>query len=241
MLGEVGVAWRQFRGRDMAAGNLDDHFALLGELERVADQVDEDLPQARGIADDGAGRLRIVEVGEVEVLLRRARAEEVEHLLEAGDEVEADLLEFERAGLDLREVENLVDDGEQAVAALPDRLGEHRLLLGQVGVEQQAGHADHAVHRRADFVAHVGQEGRLGDVGRVGLLLRLLQFVVGLVECAGALDHAELDAVVGQLQFRLAQGDGAHLLHVLVAHDEEEDVLEEDPAGRARASGSRPG
>ena len=32
------------------------------------------------------------------------------------------------------------------------------LLIGQLGVERQLGHADDAVHRRADLVAHVGQE-----------------------------------------------------------------------------------
>ena len=42
-----------------------------------------------------------------------------------------------------------------------DRLGEIALLRRQVGVEQQPGHADDAVHRRADFVAHVRQEFRL--------------------------------------------------------------------------------
>ena len=35
-----------------------------------------------------------------------------------------------------------------------------------VGVEQQPGHADDAVHRRADLVAHVGQELRL-QAGRL--------------------------------------------------------------------------
>ena len=35
------------------------------------------------------------------------------------------------------------------------------LLVGQLRVEQQLGHADHAVHRRADLVAHVREERRL--------------------------------------------------------------------------------
>ena len=42
-----------------------------------------------------------------------------------------------------------------------DLLGEVALLVVESGVEQQLGHADHAVHRRADLVAHVGQERRL--------------------------------------------------------------------------------
>ena len=46
----------------------------------------------------------------------------------------------------------------------------------QVGVEQQAAHADHGVHRRADLVAHRRQERALGGVGllgEAGLLLEL--------------------------------------------------------------------
>ncbi len=35
------------------------------------------------------------------------------------------------------------------------------LLGSEAGAEQQAGHADHGVHRRADFVTHVGEKFRL--------------------------------------------------------------------------------
>ena len=45
------------------------------------------------------------------------------------------------------------------------------LLGGEVGVEHELGHADDAVHRRADLVAHVGQELALRAVGRLGGLL----------------------------------------------------------------------
>ena len=40
----------------------------------------------------------------------------------------------------------------------------------EVGVEHQLGHADDAVHRRADFVAHVRQKLALGPVGRLGFV-----------------------------------------------------------------------
>ena len=45
------------------------------------------------------------------------------------------------------------------------------LAVGQRRVEHQFGHADDGVHRRADLVAHVGQEIALGPVGRLGLLM----------------------------------------------------------------------
>ncbi len=49
-----------------------------------------------------------------------------------------------------------------SASALDRMVSEYSRCCGrQVGVEQQPGHADDAVHRRADFVAHVGEEFRL--------------------------------------------------------------------------------
>ena len=39
----------------------------------------------------------------------------------------------------------------------------------ELGPGQQLGHAEHAVHRRADLVAHIGEEFGLGAVGGFGL------------------------------------------------------------------------
>ena len=52
-----------------------------------------------------------------------------------------------------------------------DGLGEFALLGLQRRVEQQLRHADHAVHRRADLVTHVGEEVALRAAGgRLGFL-----------------------------------------------------------------------
>ena len=56
-----------------------------------------------------------------------------------------------------------------------DDLGELALLRRQLGAEQQAGHADHGVHRRPDLVAHRRQERALRLGRRLGLLARLLE------------------------------------------------------------------
>ena len=58
---------------------------------------------------------------------------------------------------------------------IADRLGEVALLGVERRVEQQAGHADDGVHRRADLVAHVRQERALGLVGRLGRGARFLR------------------------------------------------------------------
>ena len=57
------------------------------------------------------------------------------------------------------------------------------MLVGQIGIQQQFGHSNDAIHGGADLVRHVGQELALGPVGAlrldrhpVGLLDRLLEF-----------------------------------------------------------------
>jgi hypothetical protein len=78
------------------------------------------------------------------------------------------LLQAHCAGLNFGEVENVVDDHEQRLPARVDRLRIAPLLIAQRRVEQQCGHADDAIHRRPDFVAHRRQEVRLGAVRRFG-------------------------------------------------------------------------
>ena len=59
------------------------------------------------------------------------------------------------------------------------------LLRGERGVEDQLGHAEDRVHRRADLVAHVGEELALGAIRRLRGLARAHQVLVLLPELAG--------------------------------------------------------
>ncbi len=78
------------------------------------------------------------------------------------------MLEIDLAGLDLGEVQELVDQEQQGLAGGLHRIDIGGLLRGERGVEQQAAHADDAVERRADFMGRHGQEARLGAIGRIG-------------------------------------------------------------------------
>ena len=75
------------------------------------------------------------------------------------------------AGLDLRQVENIVDQMQQIFAVAPD---DHEIIVSvaaiDLGIHQQIGIAQDGGHGRADFVAHVGEELALGLVGHFGLL-----------------------------------------------------------------------
>src|SRR6185436_15593222 len=55
--------------------DLDHDFAALGELDRIADEVDQDLAKTADVADEHVGHLRPDAEGEFEMLLARAEAE----------------------------------------------------------------------------------------------------------------------------------------------------------------------
>src|SRR5690606_19878296 len=171
------------------------------ELHRVANQVGGDLAEAPDIADDAEWQVRIDPDDQFEVLFHDARGNEGRHVLDRLGEIERRVVEHQLAGVDLREVENVVDDRQQRIARLDDDIDEHGLALVELGAREQFGHAQHAVHRRADLVAHVGQEFRLGAVGGFGAHLggldrvpRFAQMLVRVMDLAHhRLEDAETD------------------------------------------------
>ena len=90
--------------------------------------------------------------------------------------------QLQLAGLDLGEVEHVVEHGQQLLAGLAHDRQPLALLVRQFAALHHLGHGQHAVQRRADLVAHVGQELRFGDVGRVGRVARLHQVFERLAE-----------------------------------------------------------
>ena len=111
-----------------AAATAHHDLALLGELDRVADQVGEDLAQrGRGSPRSAAARRCRRRDAQLEALRRGARGEQLDRAFDhACRSVEVDLLEGQLAGLDLGEVEDVVDDGEQRLGAAGDGLREVR-------------------------------------------------------------------------------------------------------------------
>ena len=169
-------------GRIHAAG-AHQHVAAGGELERVRHQVHEDLANAQLVAPGPAMQIRVDVEQQLDALLVRALREQVDDLLDHLADVEILGLEAQLAGLDLREVENVVDDGQQRVGRALDGRREAALARIELGIEQQLGHAEHAVHRRADLVRHAREEFALGAARGLG-------------------DAAGLDAVVHRLAQR---------------------------------------
>jgi hypothetical protein len=185
---------------------LDVHhdFALPRELDGVAEGIEKYLAQAQSVAHHHCGNAVVRDIREVQVLLCRNGGDLVERLFDHLPDIERMRVDLQAAELDLGEIQYLVDDGEQGIAARADRLDEIALFVGQIGIQQQAGHADDRVQRRADFMAHVREEHALG-------LVRQFRRPLGVVKRFGLpllFGHIAHNCGVDARRPRVEAGDG---------------------------------
>ena len=145
---------------------------MVGELVRIAHEVVEHLPQAGRVAAQHRDLARDPVADEGVALCGRARREQVDHFARHVVRLEVDALERQLAGLDLREVEHVVEHGQQRVRRVVQHRQKMALLLGEIGFLEQIAHADDARHRRAQLVAHHRQEVGLGAHRFLGLVAR---------------------------------------------------------------------
>ena len=217
-----------FAARILLPVHAEQHLALLGELDRVADQVHQDLSEPDHVGPDRSGYVVVDEARQLETLALCLLGEEVGDVLDRFAQVERARLELELARLRPREVEDVADQAQQDSRRLVGGLGESPLSRGQLGFEKKLGHAEHAVHRRADLVAHVRQELGLGAVRLLGLpgqldglLGPLLQLECPLLDLGfeGPLVVLDLVAVVPQTLEHDLQGvrELAHFVPVDVS------------------------
>ena len=112
-------------------------------------------------------------------------------------------------------------------SASADDLHERQALAlfgGELGVERQLRHADDAVHRRPDLVAHVGEELALRRVGVLGAILRLRE--IGCSACwssAVRARHLLFEMVLVPPQLLVAVLDLRE--HVVEAVDQRPDLV----------------
>ena len=117
-----------------------DDLAAIREFHRVADEIHHDLTKTCDIAEDIHGHAVFDLIDEINLLLARFRAEQIESFLDAVAEIHGLMFELQLAGFDLREVENVVDDREQGFRAGIDRVHVTALIGGERCFENQTGH-----------------------------------------------------------------------------------------------------
>src|SRR5205823_7231663 len=93
--------------------------AFSGELDRVRQEVVEDLADPASIAEE---RQRRRVTRERDPLAVRQRPKTRDRLADERADVEAGELDLEAAGLDLRQVEDVVDQGQEVLTTAMDVL-----------------------------------------------------------------------------------------------------------------------
>src|SRR5580658_583983 len=91
-------------GADRLSTDRQGDATALGELDRVADEIDENLSQTGGICDQCARELAVERVAEVELLFRRAQCQKIQGPLDAFPQVERMCLELQFSRFDFRKV-----------------------------------------------------------------------------------------------------------------------------------------
>ena len=137
----------------------------MRELHGIPHQVGHHLANPPRVADEMARHVRRILQHQVELAILDLRRQHFVDFLDRQPQVEGQRFDLHPSRFDLGEVQNVVDDRHQGFSRLAHGLGVLPLFRSQVGIEQQARHPDHAIHRRADLVTHVGQKLALRLVG----------------------------------------------------------------------------
>jgi hypothetical protein len=146
----LGNAWSGVRDAEVQAAvpvarvvepDADLHLALLGVLDGVREQVAQHLAQPQHVADDHARHGRFDAADHLQLLALGAARIQLARLFGQVAHVEGFAHEFHLAGLDLRVVEDVVDDLHHRLGGRAHRVDEAALPLVQVGAGQQFGHA----------------------------------------------------------------------------------------------------
>jgi len=87
-------------------------------------------------------------------------------------QVEFDVLDFQPIGVELGKIQHVVEDAQQVIGGFAQRRDDLLLIWSEVAADQQIGQADDAVHRRADLMAHHGEELRAGAGSRLRRVAR---------------------------------------------------------------------
>ncbi len=181
-------------------------MALSRKLDGVGDQVLEDLLEPLRVAGQGSWQVGVEMHVEGQVLVFGHVPEvAIDRVAQAG---ERDFLGLDRyrAGLDLREVEDVVDEVEQVRAGRVDVAGEIDLLGQEVAagvVSQLLAEDEDRVKRRAQLVGHVGEELGLVFGGEDQLGGLFLQCAAGLLDLAVL--ELDLGVLLGQEPCLVAQ------------------------------------
>ena len=162
-------------------------LATLGELDRIDQQVAQYLAQAHRVATDGQAYRRVEFERELQAFRIGGALHQLHQTFEQLAQVERGDLQVQALGLEPGVIEDVIDDAQQLLRAGGGGLQHLALVTAELAARDQIEHRQDAVERRADLVAHGGQELTLGQRRGFGGLLGAEQFLFQLVLLLSAL------------------------------------------------------
>jgi hypothetical protein len=143
------------------------HAAGVGELDRVGGVVQQRLLQPGRVAQQ-VHRRQVDVAGQRQPTHTRPLLEHGHHVADNALQGHRHLFQRKLAGLDLGQVQHRIHNAQQMLAGVFQLVQAVELGGAQPAPADQVGHAGDGIQGGADFVAHVGQESALGQVGRLG-------------------------------------------------------------------------
>ena len=173
----------------------------VGELHGITQQVDQYLAQLAIIGMDRVFADMHVDPP-AQPLLLAAYGKHTRDILRQVTQVEITGVQLHGTGLDLGEIQDVVNQTDQVVARRMDRLQGATVFLRQIQVGlDELGITQHRVHRGTNLVGHVREELGLGVAGTLGLFLGDAQRLLRLLAFGDVADDADEDLLPARPRF----------------------------------------
>ena len=158
----------ELRVRILADGNVQSDFTFLGKFDRIREQVQQDLSEARGVTKNIERDILVNVEEQREAFFTRLLGDQFKRFFDQRNDFKRYRFERHVARFNFRKIQYIVDESQQRIAGRTNQADVVALLVVQAGFIQQARHAKHTVQRGTDFVAHGGKEcllrtSRLGN------------------------------------------------------------------------------
>ena len=150
-------------------------LTLRGEFQGIAEQVEQHLPDSHRVGHDPVRQVGVELDGESDVLFTATWFIQPAQFGHQFTWAHGFNVHIESPGFDLGKIENVVEDGQQGVGRRVGKVQILVLLFVQRCIQRQPQHAQHAIHGRADFMAHVGKKLAFRLACGLCILFRLTQ------------------------------------------------------------------
>ena len=110
---------------------------MIGKFQRIADQIEQDLPDFAGIGFDRVASIEPTPHGDVEPACMCARREKLDHFAGERTWPEVTFGKLNRAGIQPGKIEDIIEQIQQAFTGISDRIGIFALRRIKLCFEQK--------------------------------------------------------------------------------------------------------